>query len=197
MNRKDPFITGQSYHVYNRGVDKRNVFNSTKDYERFLSILDAFNTLKPANNTTRSSQRKKELDDSKLIEMHDYCLMPNHYHLVVEQLTDNGVSKFLQKVMTGYTMYFNKKNERSGVVFQGRTKSKLVFTDEYRLWLKNYLALNPLDLCEPGWKTNGIKNETNALKFLKEYKWKKEFNYSDKEIKSFIKDLKEGNFLPF
>jgi putative transposase len=196
MNRKDPFIIGERYHIYNRGIDKRKIFNSTKDYERFLSTLELFNTSLPASNTSRGSEKKKK-DETRLVEIHDYCLMPNHYHLVLEQLVDNGISKFLQKVMTGYTMYFNLKNERSGVLFQGKTKSKLIDSDEYRIWLEQYLAFNPLDLCEPNWKTESIKDEEKALAFLKQYQWKKEFDYSAKEIKDFLRDLKERNFLPF
>lgn len=114
-----------------------------------------------------------------LVRVHTYCLMPNHYHLILEQLVDGGISKFLQKFMTGYTQYFNVLHERSGVLFQGRTKSKLIDSDDYLRWLAHYIAMNPLDLCESSWKEKGIKDRKKALQFLKDYKWKSPSDYSD------------------
>ncbi len=117
--------------------------------------------------------------------------MPNHYHMIVEQLSDNGISKFLQKSMTGYTMFFNTRHERSGVLFQGKTKSRLVDSDKYLMWLKSYLALNPLDLCESGWKEKGVKNEKLSCEFLEKYPWRSDFDYS--EFKQYLKSVR-GNF---
>lgn len=158
MLRKDPFENGYSYHIYNRGVEKRSIFRSKYDYERFLFILEEFNTFTPANNTSRNLVISKRDHDQPLVVIHNYCLMHNHFHLIIEQVNDNGISKFLQKIMTGYTMYFNKKYNRSGVVFQGRTKSKLIHSNEYFMWLKDYFAFNPIDICDPDWKNVGIKD---------------------------------------
>lgn len=198
MLRKDPFENNYSYHIYNRGVEKRNIFNNKSDYERFLFILEGFNTPNPVEHTLRASiNNRKDDADRPLIVIHGYCLMPNHYHLIIEQLVDGGISKFLQKVMTGYTMYFNKKYSHSGVIFQGRTKSKLVHNDEYLMWLKDYLALNPLDLCYPGWKENGLSDENKAKEFLQNYKWRSDYDYSTKDMSGFLKSVKEGDFNPF
>lgn len=203
MNRKDPFLNNYLYHIYNRGTDKRSIFLSKKDYERFLYNLENFNKLTPANQTSKTfankikGKEKPKKENSPIVKIHYYCLMPNHYHLVIEQLADGGVSKFLQKVITGYTMYFNLLHKRSGVLFQGRTKSKLIDTDEYKMWLEMYFALNPLDLHDQDWKTKGIKNIEASFGFLKGYKWHSDFNYEEIDLEGFLKDLHEGNFLPF
>ncbi len=198
MLRKDIFENNYIYHVYNRGVDKRNVFRDKADYERFIFSLDRFNLPERVTNTYRRLDQQINSEMAPpLIHVHAYCLMPNHYHLIIEQLVDGGISKFLQKVMTGYTMYFNKRYEKSGVIFQGRTKSKLVNDDNYLRWLKDYLALNPLDLCENGWKEKGITNENKAREFLQNYKWRSNYDYSTADFRNFLKDLKEGNFRPF
>jgi putative transposase len=200
MLRKDPFLTGYVYHIYNRGVNKMDIFKNPGDYSRFMFTLDKFNSKDVKRNTqrnfenhsknnTRASKEEKE----PLVKIVDHCLMPNHYHLLVEQLVDGGISKFLQKAMTGYTMYFNLKNERSGVLFQGRTKSKLVDTDEYRMWLKDYFAFNPLDLCEPNWKERGVKDKKKAIKFLQNYKWRSEYDYSTKDVSVLLDQVSRFN----
>jgi len=186
MNRKHPFETGYRYHVYNRGVDKRLIFKLKGDYKRFLFTLEKCNSGEPARHLTRDhlnvlkkNTRKKKSDPVQLVEIHAFCLMPNHYHIILEQLVDGGISKFLQKVMTSFTQYFNVKYERSGVLFQGRTKSKLIDDDDYLCWLTRYIAMNPLDLCEPKWKEKGISDRAKSLRFLRSYKWKSEFDYAD------------------
>lgn len=193
MTRKDSFVTGYQYHVYNRGVDKRNIFKNKSDYERFLSVLERFNTPLAANNTSRDSIRRKK-EDASLVKIHAYCLMPNHYHLILEQLADNGIPKFLQKTMTGYTMYFNLKHNRSGVLFQGKTKSKLILEDDYLRWLKQYIALNPLDLHEPSWKENGVQNHKDAVRFLKNYSYRSEYNYDDCDMNGFLQELRDDTW---
>lgn len=201
MSRRDPFLTGYFYHVYNRGVNKMNVFKNQSDYSRFMFTLEKFNSQDIKRNTqrnfknyTKDNTRTSKKQTEPLVKIHDYCLMPNHYHLLLEQLVDGGVSKFLQKAITGYTMYFNLKYDRSGVLFQGRTKSKLVDTDEYRMWLRDYFAFNPLDLCEPDWKNKGIKNKINAIEFLTRYKWHSRYDYGTKDVDEFLRDLHVSRF---
>ena len=98
--------------------------------------------------------------------------MPNHYHLVIEQLSENGISKFLQKVMTGYTMYFNKKYKRSGALFQGKTKSIYIDSDAYYRQLRAYIDLNPVELFNKSWKEKGsVTSVEGTLKFLGDYEW--------------------------
>ncbi len=131
--RRISFCTEEYYHLYNRGVEKRTIFLDGADYHRFLTILDNFKH--PEGDT-----------DNLLVSIVCYCLMPNHFHLIVQQKQGMGISKFIQRVATGYTMYFNKRYERSGVLFQSKFKAKHIENDKYLVHLARYIHLNPLDL---------------------------------------------------
>lgn len=193
MAKPHNFSNGELYHIYNRGTDKRKIFLDKRDYDRFLFGVTRCNSpKKKIKNSARdfnSSKSKEVCQIENLVRIHAYCLMPNHYHLIVEQLIDNGISKFLQKSMTGYTMFFNTRHKRSGVLFQGKTKSRLIDSDRYLMWLKSYIALNPLDLCEPGWKEKGVKSEKVACKFLEQYGWRSSFDYS--EFKKYLSSVRQ------
>lgn len=186
MGFREPFVTGEKYHIYNRGTDKRKTFLDKNDYERFLFVLKSLNGRSSHGNVSKSldlalsgKSRKQIKEYSQLVDVADYCLMPNHYHLVVEQLIDGGISKFLQKVMTSYTMYFNKKYERSGVLFQGKTKSKFITSNLHYRQVKMYIDLNPVDLYDSGWREKGkVSSLDGAKKFLKDFKWSSCKDYS-------------------
>lgn len=107
--------------------------------------------------------------------------MPNHYHLLIKQLSDNGVVKFMQKLGTGYANYFNKKYERVGPLFQGKYKAVAVENDTHLLYLPCYIHLNPIELIEPGWKNRKIKNWRRATTFLESYRWSSYLDYIGKE----------------
>jgi len=140
---------GNYFHVYNRGVEKRNVFSNRHDYERFALCLREFNNV----NSFIEIRDLIGLDDPfsgdpisgegcKLVEIAAYCLNPNHYHLLLKEEREGGVGKFMQKVGVGYTMYFNKKNNRSGVLFQGKYKKVEVKSNEQLLYLSAYVNAN-------------------------------------------------------
>ncbi len=186
MARKISFANHELYHVFNRGVEKRNIFIDEIDYKKFVFILFKFNRIQPVRSSGRDfeislkeNSIKKPRTHQPLVKIHHYCLMSNHYHLVLEQVSEGGISKFLQKVMTGYTMYFNKRHERSGVLFQGKTKSKHIDSDPYLVRIRSYIALNPLDIKYSKWKEKGIKNKKEAVDFLTSYKWISKFEYKD------------------
>ena len=103
--------------------------------------------------------------------------MPNHYHLCLRQLIPGGISKYLQKVMTGYTMYFNLRHDRSGALFQGKTKSKHVDEERYLNYLHYYIDLNPLTILYPEWKTRGVPSGSKARMFLEKFPWNKRTKY--------------------
>jgi len=107
----------------------------------------------------------------ELVEILCVCLMPNHYHLLVREKIDGGVSLFINKLGIGYTLYFNQKNKRSGVLFQGRSKKILVKNGAHFIHLPYYILSNPIKLIETKWKDEGIKDKKKALKFLDSYKW--------------------------
>ncbi len=149
-----PFVAGEFYHLYNRGVEKRKIFLDKWDYLRFLETLDFYRkTPLPMklSDFRRGVIKLKKIDRQlELVQIFCYCLMPNHFHLLVKQLQDNGVSEFINKVSNSYTRYFNTKYKRVGSLFQGVFKAKLVETDEYLLQLSKYIHRNPFPL--DGWE---------------------------------------------
>jgi len=175
MTRNIAFAPGEYYHIYNRGVDKRNIFELKNDYQRFLALLHTCNIREIfrfskdffADPDAVFSTPKPD----PLIEICSYCLMPNHFHLIVRVKEDGDLSLFMQKLMTAYTMYFNKRNDRSGALFQGTFKAKHTDRDEYLKYLIAYVHLNPVKLIEPTWKETGIKEKRRAQEYLDEYRY--------------------------
>lgn len=144
--RKHSFVIGEYYHVYNRGVDKRDLFLDLYDLQRFLQSLKDFNTIKPIGSIYELSFQKERLGSlatksSKLVSIITYCLNPNHFHLILTPLSEKGIEKFMQRI-GGYTRYFNEKYKRNGVLFQGKFKSKLIKDNDYLLHLSAYINMN-------------------------------------------------------
>ena len=187
MSRKVPFEIGEYYHVYNRGVDKRKIFLDEDDYSYFVHILKVFNDHAPAENVRYFYRGSTSIEKRQkpLIEIISFCLMPNHFHLLVKQVADKGIMRFLQKI-GNYTHFFNKKYNRSGVLFQGKNKSRHIDKNEYLNYLKMYIELNPLDICSPGWKEGKTLNKKKSEKFLKEYKWKSAPNDEHFSIEPYV-----------
>jgi len=152
--RKFEFQNEEYYHIYNRGVDKRNIFVEEKDFIRFLTCIREFNDTTYKNerefNKRKNSSKLAKLTElssvnflPKLVQIICYCLNQNHYHLILKQLTDNGVKTFMHKLGTGYTNYFNLKYSRSGSLFQGSYKAIHINSNDYLLWLSGYINGNP------------------------------------------------------
>ncbi len=168
------------YHVYNRGTDKRRIFTSVSDHERFLALLYLCNSEHSVDMKLQGSTLYELLEQPRgetLVDISTYCLMPNHFHLIVKEKTDGGLSKFMQKLTTGYTMYFNKRYDRSGSLFQGRFKVSHIDTDRYLSYLISYVHLNPVKIFEPTWKETGISNRTGAQAFLGNYPYSSYCDY--------------------
>lgn len=144
MKRKIPFINGEFYHIYNRGVDKRDIFSDKYDLFRFFQSMDNFNIVEPIGSIYENTFKKlgSPTPKSKLVNFICYCLNLNHYHFILEQISDKGIEKFMQRIGTGYTNYFNEKNRRSGSLFQGKFKSNHIDSNEYLLHLSAYINLN-------------------------------------------------------
>ncbi len=174
MSRRITFSPKEYYHLYNRGTEKRNIFLRKGDYERFITLLYLCNSEIPVHiqiqGKTLSELTTLDRGD-RLVDICAYCLMPNHFHILAREIKDGGISLFMQKIMTGYTMYFNKRNERSGVLFQGKFRATHADNDAYLSYLISYIHLNPVKIINPQWKERGITNESRAKKFLKEYWW--------------------------
>jgi putative transposase len=172
--RKINLINGEYYHIYNRGVEKRNIFLDEADYFRLVLGMREFNDINPPCKLCRVQEKrgiKSEQDREPIVKFICYSLMPNHYHFLVQQVEDGGISKFMQKLGTGYTMYFNKRYKRNGVLFQGTFKIKHVPDDEYLLHLSRYIHLNALSVKGSSWMSDGVDNKSEARNFLEEYKW--------------------------
>src|SRR3989344_8341704 len=118
------FTTGEFYHIFNRGNNKREVFLDKYDLNRFFLSMREFNTDKPIGSIYEHSFEKEKTESNpKLVEFVCYCLNPNHYHFALKQLVENGITKFMHRLGTGYTKYFNKKHENIGSLFQGTYKA--------------------------------------------------------------------------
>ena len=145
--RKTQFVNGEYYHIFNRGVDKREIFSDREDVSRFFQSMDEFNVTSPIGSIYENSFRKNKLGhpvskEGNLVNFVCYCLNPNHYHFILEQREDKGIEKFMQRLGNGYTKFFNNKYKRSGSLFQGRYKSVHVDSNEYLLHLSAYVNLN-------------------------------------------------------
>lgn len=145
-----PFVTGSYYHIYNRGVEKRNIFIGRRDYQQFLLGMDFYrkNPL-PAklSDFKRGIEKIKKVENQiDLVQFFSYCLMPNHFHFLLKQTTDGGITHFLRKFANSYTRYFNTKYDRIGPLFQGTFKAKIIENDEYLLQVSKYIHRNPIKL---------------------------------------------------
>lgn len=177
------------YHIVNRGVDKRVIFQEESDYYRFIFQIYAANFGSPGPNL----QKKKIIEAAKslltgegkgtissellsrehppLVYILNFCLMPNHIHFNLAQRVEGGISKFMQKLSCGFARYFNAKYERTGTLFEGRFKAVSI-KGEYQLdAVTRYININPLDIFQPGWREEGLRDWEGALQFLKEYQW--------------------------
>jgi putative transposase len=138
------YIKNGYYHLYNRGVEKRNIFLDEQDYKVFLHFLKRYLTPPPDSpNQVRPGWRSDLHDKLILIA---YCLMPNHFHLMVKQSTEEAIAEFMRALLNSYIRYFNEKYERLGTLFQGRYKGVLIESEPYLLHLTRYIHLNPLEL---------------------------------------------------
>ncbi len=143
------FLTGDYYHIYNRGVDKRDIFLDQYDYLRFMKSLYTINNKvhKPGNSISKYSS-KLLLKNDLFASVHCFCLMPNHYHLLVEQVNDNGITKLMNRLGNSYTKYFNEKYKRKGRLFSSSFQSVSVKSTEQLIHLSRYIHNNPKKINE-------------------------------------------------
>lgn len=214
-----PFIEGEFFHIYNRGNSKQKIFLDEEDYLRFIKLLYLSNSNK--NIRFREDIVKKHIDafdferGNNLVSIGTYVLMPNHFHIYISPKQGlgldgiDGVAKFMLKVCTSYSKYFNKKYSRTGKLFEDKFKSVHIKNENQAKYLFSYIHLNPVKLVQGDWKEKGIKDKNKVFKFLNDYKWssfsyfmgvkRKEDNVIDPKFglsyfsdkKSFIKDILE------
>lgn len=196
MRRKSPFVIGTIHHIYNRGVAKCAICLEDADYWRFLQGLCLFNDTKSANRVLWEIHRSRGrltlgvlkdyiVDPSnereRLVRIMAYCIMDNHYHLLVEEIREGGITKFMHKLGLGYARYFNDKHERVGSLFQDKFKNVLVDDDQYLQYLLVYInVLNPVQYVAPNWKEDGITDIEAVLKYVEGYQWSTHQEYLGK-----------------
>ncbi|HUC88824.1 MAG TPA: transposase [Candidatus Paceibacterota bacterium] len=182
MLRKDSFITGEYYHIYNRGIDKRVIFKLERDFERFKMLLYIANNKEAIkldnliNILHKGYEEIMILNKSEpLVSIGAWCLMNNHFHILVKQEVDGGITKFMRKIGVGYSMFFNKKYQRQGALFGGLFKSKCIKADDnYMRQLFAYIHLNVLDIKFSGWEKQDKdkdKNNKEMKDFLETYRY--------------------------
>lgn len=161
MTKRDvPFAVGEWYHCYNRSVEKRIAFTDTRDYHRFLELLYLANDEFPLRREEMGKLKFEEVLNmhrgKKLVAIGAFCLMPNHFHLVLQEVSEGGITAFMRKIGTAYAIYFNARHEREGNLFLKPFRSRHVSTDQYFQHLLNYVHCNPAGLYEPAWKTRHV-----------------------------------------
>jgi len=169
--RKVSFVPEEFYHLYNRGNSRQAIFLNDVDYARFSALLYL------ANGTNSFEFRELASDalfdfnrGEQLVAVGAYCLMPNHFHILVTPLIEGGVATFMRKLATGYSMYFNKKHHRTGSLFEGRFKSEHVNNDNHLKYLFSYIHLNPVKLIQSKWQQEGIKDTEVVLQYLQDFR---------------------------
>lgn len=177
------------FHTLNRGVDKRSIFLDDQDRFRFIHDLYEFNNQDWIGTTFRDFSKMNDIasrtvkNDARklLVDVHMFCLMPNHYHLLLSPRVENGVSRFMKKLNMGYAKYFNQKYQRRGALFEGRYKAVLVKKESHFIHLPFYIHLNPLDLITPEWRHGRIHNLNKTVGFLENYRWSSFLDYCGKD----------------
>lgn len=184
--RKIQFANEEYYHLYNRGVDKRKVFQDNRDFERFMLSMDLLNDqndgLMIAWRDYKENNPQAEILEfpllkkkrKRLIEFICYCLNPNHYHLIVKQLTEKGIERFMHKLGTSHTNYFNTKNKRTGALFQGKFKAVRIKSNSKLLYLSAYVNMNHL--------IHGYRGKEWKYSSLLDYLGKRKGGLCDKKI---------------
>lgn len=167
------------------------------DRVRFVHDMYEFNDKAPANNTLRILQMNDFVSRSlrePIVEIHGWCLMDNHYHLLLSELVEGGITLFIRRLNIGYAKFFNEKYKRVGTLFQGRTKKILIDSDAHFLHILHYIHLNPLDFLKGAedWRAREIRNSKDALQHLEDYRWSSYLDYCGK--KNFPSVLTTGLF---
>jgi putative transposase len=154
------YLPNSIYHIYNLGVEKRIIFNDDQDYNVFLSYIKEYLSPEPQGVTLRYRDLYgKYYEKIKLLA---FCLMPNHFHLLIKQTEKDNIKKFTQSLFTRYTMYFNRKYKRIGGLFQSTYKATNVIDKEHLLYVSKYIHRNPIEIIQ-------LKNLSDAYSSYSDY----------------------------
>ncbi len=166
--RKVRININEYYHIYNRGNNKQNIFLDKRDWIRFLflilhlqSPLVFINMSRPVSNFVKSSafnisgEKLEKIIKNRYVELMNFSMMPNHFHLIAHEMKGNGISQYMQRILTAYSKYFNTKYKKSGHLFQGPYKIVHIKNNEQLLHLSAYIHRNPREIKE--WKNKEYK----------------------------------------
>ena len=177
--KRSKLINEEIYHIIIRGVEDSLIFKDESDYYRAIFSLYEFNDTKAIELREQRRRRKAikasggQSSDSRnlLIEILAFCFMPNHIHLLIKQIKEDGITQFMRKFGTGYATYFNKKYNRKGHLFQGRFRAVYIKNNGQLKNIFVYIHTNAISLTELKWKEFGVKNPKKLINFLENYKW--------------------------
>lgn len=178
MERKFKFSVGEFYHLYNRGNSKAKIFLDNSDKQRFLKLLFICNDIKPVVfKTIQGLPLEKIEKGDAIVDLGAYCLMPNHFHILIREKIEKGISVFMSKLLTAYSMYFNKRYERTGKLFEGAFRATHIDDNEYLKYLFSYIHLNPIKNIDSEWKENGVTDKEKVKQYLEKYKYSSYLDY--------------------
>jgi putative transposase len=188
-----PLVTNEIYHIYNRGIDRRPTFTTIREYQRAIEAIKFYRFTRPPLRLSKflrlEEEGKSEVlqllqKKDKLIRILCYCLMPNHFHLLLKQDRDKGIAKFLSNVQNSYTRYFNTRHDRDGSLFLNQFKAVRIETDEQLLHVCRYIHLNPY--------TGFV---VKSLAELEKYPWSSLPDYISRDATTFVeRDMILGYF---
>jgi len=196
--RKFKIEIGGFYHIVKRGVNKGQIFKNSQDYSRFIFGLELFNSVQLINlwallsrsgdspstvsmvGVGKRVQRARENKGKPIVEIHAFCLMPNHIHLILREIREGGISDFMRK-FGGFSTYFNKRHNRTGPLFEGRFKAVAIQSNEQLANTFRYVHTNPVELWEPKWKEFQVENPAEAINKLESYRPSSYLDYIGKE----------------
>ncbi|MBU1032740.1 MAG: transposase [Patescibacteria group bacterium] len=181
------FAVGNFYHIYNHGIDQRKIFQDTADFRRFYASMFLFNNSLYSHKGGRSPLSAckdlylRLLDENinrlPLVNIVSYCLLPNHFHILLEQAEETGINKFMHRLGMGYAHYYNIRYERTGRLFEGPFQAKIVNNDAQFMHLPRYIHLNALDMTNLKWREGMISDWKEADSFLDNYEWSSHLVY--------------------
>jgi putative transposase len=205
LKRKEILVNNGIYHIFSRSIAGYIVFNNPAEFDRIIKLIKL---CRFSNFNHRYSQfselelktktaiiEKLEKDNDVLVEIIAYCIMPTHIHLLLKQIADNGITKFLGRILNSYSKYFNTKHQRNGPLWSSRFKSVLVFDDEQLLHLTRYIHLNPVSVGlvkEPGeWQYSSYKEYSTTSSNKNNFcSYKNIIDLSSREYIKFAQDQK-------
>jgi putative transposase len=181
--RKIAISTDEVYHLFNRGIGKMPIFTSKHEYLRFLELVEYyrfnggmsyshFNRL--SNEDKTAYLKERNIDSNKQVIVYVYCLMPNHFHILLKQLIDNGITQMLSNVQNGYAKYFNLRHDRKGTLFESMFNIVRIESDEQLLHVSRYIHLNP------------ATSFVTRLNELKKYTWSSFSDYLGTDSRDFL-----------